>query len=66
MTSKYGTRFLESEAILAAQENDMVYLREMAGELLPGERRMLSNAAQRLMDMLDDMNYQERLSKGAT
>jgi hypothetical protein len=46
--SSYGTRFQETEAILAAQEGDMAEVERIVREMPPGERQALFNAASRL------------------
>lgn len=43
--TKYGTNFLETEAILAAQEGDEETLKRILDEMLPGELRSLATAA---------------------
>lgn len=44
-SSKYGTQFTESEALLAVQEKDNEYARELISGMLPGERFNLAAAA---------------------
>lgn len=41
----YGTKYLETEAILAAQARDRATLDEVLGQMLPGELFALSSAA---------------------
>jgi hypothetical protein len=57
----YGTPFVETEIILAAQEAveeggpAIDYLRECIASLLPGERMLLQRAAGRISFELDRM-----------
>lgn len=46
--SKYGTNYLETEALLAAQEGDQEELDRLLAQMLPGELTNLSNAAENL------------------
>lgn len=48
----YGTRFVESEVILAVQQGDVEYARELIAGMLPGERNELAAAAANLEQML--------------
>jgi hypothetical protein len=48
--SKYGTMFQETEALLAASENDMGELNQILGEMLPGEIQSLMHNARFLAD----------------
>ncbi len=48
----YGTNFVESEAILAAQEDDMAEVFRIVAGMLPGERRALLVATERLASVL--------------
>lgn len=48
--NKYGTSFLETEALLAAQEDDSEYLSLVLAKLNLHELRRLQYAAQRLTD----------------
>lgn len=45
------TPFLEANAILAMQEGDLAEVRRIVAELLPGERRMLAQAAASLAEL---------------
>lgn len=44
--SKYGTPFVESEAILAAQENDLAEVDRLVAGMLPNELRALYEACE--------------------
>ena len=46
--SGYGTRFTESEALLAILSEDPGTARRIVAEMLPGERRALTQAAEEL------------------
>lgn len=50
---KYGTPYVESEAILAAQEADLAEVQRLVKDMLPGERRALFAACERLMDVIN-------------
>ena len=50
--SKYGTKFTESEIILAAQAEDYDELNRLVENLLPNEKRELENACDRVKDAL--------------
>ena len=52
--SKYGTTYVESEAILAAQAEDHDEVERIVAEMLPGERRALSAACYRVLDYLQE------------
>jgi hypothetical protein len=47
--SVYGTKFVESEAILAAQAGDVAEVQRLAATMLPGELRELATACDRLL-----------------
>jgi len=59
-TSKYGTTFVESEAILASQADDAVEVERLLGSMLPGERRELSSACYRLLDAITEADREWR------
>jgi hypothetical protein len=48
--TKFGTSFQETEAILAASENDIGELNRILGEMLPGEIQSLMHSARFLAD----------------
>lgn len=52
LMTTYGTNFVESEAILAAQEDDMAEVFRIVAGMLPGERRALLVATERLASVL--------------
>lgn len=54
-TTNYGTRFTESEAILAVINDDPYRLAELIEDMLPGEREALAQAAETLHDTLWDV-----------
>jgi hypothetical protein len=58
MTNTYGTNFVESEAILAAQADDADTLARLVADMLPGERRSLALAATSLTNVLWDAEGQ--------
>ncbi|MEV0382358.1 hypothetical protein [Nonomuraea sp. NPDC050643] len=49
----YGTKFAETEALLAAQMGDKETLRELVEEMLPGERADLHRACGLLADEIN-------------
>lgn len=50
---KYGTLYVETEALLAAQEGDLAEVQRLVQEMLPGERRELHIACERLMSTIE-------------
>jgi len=48
---KYGTDFIESEALLAITQDDWNHARSLVQGLLPNERLELANAAETLAHM---------------
>lgn len=52
--TNYGTKFVESEAILAAQEGDVASVQRIVEDMLPGERANLRTACERLIDIIDN------------
>ena len=58
--STYGTPFVESEAILAAQQYDNDTLFRLVEDMLPNERASLRGACRRLMGAIDAANVEDR------
>lgn len=54
--SVYGTNFLETEAILAAQDDNHGELSRLVEQMLPGERASLAHAAERLANVCREVN----------
>jgi hypothetical protein len=52
MMSTYGTQFVESELILAAQAGDAATVARLVKEMLPNERKELGMAAAQLVSIL--------------
>lgn len=50
--STYGTKFVETEALLAAMNKDQEALKEMIGNMMPFEQRELARACDRLKNEL--------------
>jgi hypothetical protein len=51
--SKYGTRFQESEALLAVGSNDKEHAYAILADMLPGELSVLARDCQTLARMCD-------------
>jgi len=51
VTGRYGTRYQESEALLAVQSGDEDAAREILTGMLPRERWELARAADRLSEL---------------
>jgi hypothetical protein len=50
--NKYGTMFLETEALLAITEEDFAHAARLIEQMLPGERSRLANAADELASLI--------------
>ncbi len=51
---QYGTNYLESEAILAAQEGDEEEVRKILKKMLPNELRKLGKASNQLGYLIEE------------
>ncbi len=61
----YGTPFLESEALLAAQSGDLVDARKIVEKMLGPERDELELACARLIDICHEVQRAARLARQA-
>lgn len=56
----YGTPFMESEAILAAQQEDLETVDVVLDAMLEGEREFLRRGCKRLIDAIDRHESSQR------
>lgn len=62
MAGKYGTPYLESEAILALGADDENHARTLIADMLPGERNALADQANRLVLIVREFDRGPRIS----
>lgn len=62
MAGKYGTPYLESEAILALGANDEDHARSVLAGMTPNERHALADAAHGLVFIVREFDRGPRLS----
>lgn len=54
MTGQYGTKFIESEIVLAVQAGDEAEARDLISDMFGGERRELKRALERAVELIEE------------